>query len=144
VTAEAFRLPLYEYQCPKCGRFELIRKFSDPALTICPTCGSEIQKLFSAPAIQFKGTGWYITDYARKSEGKGGKGDSAKGEGGASEASKGESSKSEGSKSEGSKSEASKSEGSKSESAKDSGGSSGNKASSASTTASKTGGGKTS
>jgi putative FmdB family regulatory protein len=136
VTSEAFRLPLYEYQCPKCGRFELIRKFSDPALTICPTCGSEVQKLFSAPAIQFKGTGWYITDYARKSDGKGGKGDSAKGEGGASEASKGE-----GPKSEGSKSEASKSEGSKSESAKDSGASSGNKAASSTTSATKTGGG---
>ena len=62
-------MPLYEYQCPKCGRFELIRKFSDPALTACPTCGAEIQKLASAPAIQFKGTGWYITDYARKSGG---------------------------------------------------------------------------
>jgi putative FmdB family regulatory protein len=59
-------LPLYEYQCPKCGRFELIRKFSDEPLTECPTCGSEIQKLMSAPAIQFKGTGWYITDYAKK------------------------------------------------------------------------------
>jgi putative FmdB family regulatory protein len=59
-------LPLYEYQCPKCGRFELIRKFSDEPLTKCPTCGSEIQKLMSAPAIQFKGTGWYITDYAKK------------------------------------------------------------------------------
>jgi len=117
-------LPLYEYQCPKCGRFELIRKFSDPALTICPTCGSEVQKLFSAPAIQFKGTGWYITDYARKSDGKGGKGDSA-----------------EGPKSEGSKSEASKSEGSKSEGAKDSGASSGSKAASSTTSATKTGGG---
>jgi putative FmdB family regulatory protein len=137
VTAEAFRLPLYEYQCPKCGRFELIRKFSDPALTTCPTCGSEVQKLFSAPAIQFKGTGWYITDYARKSDGKGGKGDSAKGEGGASEAA----SKGEGPKSEGSKSEASKSEGSKSEGAKDSGASSGNKAASSTTSATKTGGG---
>ena len=62
-------MPLYEYQCPKDGRFEVIRKFSDPPLTICPTCGSEIQKLASAPAIQFKGTGWYITDYARKSSG---------------------------------------------------------------------------
>jgi putative FmdB family regulatory protein len=134
VTAEAFRLPLYEYQCPKCGRFELIRKFSDPALTICPTCGSEVQKLFSAPAIQFKGTGWYITDYARKSDGKGGKGDSAEG-------SKSEGSKSEASKSEGSKSEGSKSEGSKSESAKDSGASSGNKAASSTTSATKTGGG---
>jgi putative FmdB family regulatory protein len=59
-------VPLYEYQCPTCGRFELIRKFSDEPLTVCPTCGAEVQKLLSAPAIQFKGTGWYITDYARK------------------------------------------------------------------------------
>ena len=60
-------MPLYEYQCGRCGRFELIRKFSDPALEVCPTCGGEVQKQFSAPAIQFKGTGWYVTDYARKS-----------------------------------------------------------------------------
>src|SRR5438876_12157456 len=60
-------MPLYEYQCPRCGRFELIQKFSDSPLTVCPTCGSEVQKLPSAPAIQFKGTGWYVTDYARKS-----------------------------------------------------------------------------
>jgi putative FmdB family regulatory protein len=65
-------VPLYEYQCAQCGRFEVIRKFSDPPLSVCPTCGSEIQKLLSAPAIQFKGTGWYITDYARKSSGSGG------------------------------------------------------------------------
>ena len=62
-------MPLYEYQCGRCGRFEIIRKFSDAPLTVCPTCGKEVQKLFSAPAIQFKGTGWYITDYARKSPG---------------------------------------------------------------------------
>ena len=62
-------MPLYEYQCARCGRFEVIRKFSDPPLLACPTCGGEIQKLASAPAIQFKGTGWYITDYARKSTG---------------------------------------------------------------------------
>jgi len=60
-------VPLYEYECARCGRFEVIRKFSDPPLDACPTCGGEIQKMFSAPAIQFKGTGWYITDYARKS-----------------------------------------------------------------------------
>lgn len=59
-------VPLYEYQCGKCGRFELIQKFSDAPLSVCPTCGQEVQKLLSAPAIQFKGTGWYITDYARK------------------------------------------------------------------------------
>ena len=71
-------MPLYEYQCPKCGRFEVIRKFSDAPLSACPTCGREIQKLPSAPAIQFKGSGWYVTDYARKSPG----GDASKGESG--------------------------------------------------------------
>ena len=125
--SEVFALPLYEYQCPKCGRFELIRKFSDETVTKCPTCGSDVQKLLYAPAIQFKGTGWYITDYARKSDGKG-KGESGKGEG----------AKSEGSSSEGGKSEGTKSEGAKSEGAKDSGSSSGDKAAaSTSTTASK-------
>lgn len=59
-------MPLYEYQCAKCGRFEIIQKFSDSPLSVCPTCGQDVQKLLSAPAIQFKGTGWYITDYARK------------------------------------------------------------------------------
>ena len=67
--AEAFALPLYEYQCPTDGVFELVRKFSDPPLVACPTCGGPIEKLVSAPAIQFKGSGWYITDYARKSTG---------------------------------------------------------------------------
>jgi putative FmdB family regulatory protein len=59
-------VPLYEYECKKDGRFELIRKFSDPPVTACPTCGQPIEKLLSSPAIQFKGSGWYITDYARK------------------------------------------------------------------------------
>ncbi len=62
-------MPLYEYECPKDGTFELVRKFSDPPLLACPTCGGPIEKLVSAPAIQFKGSGWYITDYARKSTG---------------------------------------------------------------------------
>ena len=62
-------MPLYEYQCPKDGTFELVRRFSDPPLEACPTCGGPIEKLLSAPAIQFKGSGWYITDYARKSTG---------------------------------------------------------------------------
>ncbi len=62
-------MPLYEYQCPNDGTFEKMQKFSDPPLTACPTCGGPIEKLLSAPAIQFKGTGWYITDYARKSGG---------------------------------------------------------------------------
>lgn len=59
-------MPLYEYQCEKCGRFERIVKFSDPPLAACPTCNGAVQKLFSSPAIQFKGSGFYITDYAKK------------------------------------------------------------------------------
>jgi putative FmdB family regulatory protein len=60
-------MPLYEYQCDACGhRFEAIRKFSDPPIETCPTCGSVVHKLQSAPAFQFKGSGWYITDYAKK------------------------------------------------------------------------------
>jgi putative FmdB family regulatory protein len=64
-------MPLYEYECEDCGRFELLQRFSDPPLTACPRCGSRVEKLLSAPAIQFKGTGWYVTDYARKSSGNG-------------------------------------------------------------------------
>ncbi len=59
-------MPLYEYECQKCGvRFEEIQKFSDPLLTEHDDCGGALKKLLSAPAIQFKGTGWYVTDYAR-------------------------------------------------------------------------------
>ena len=83
-------MPLYEYECDDCGhRFELIRKFSDPPVSVCPMCTGRVRKLVSSPAIQFKGTGWYVTDYARKPpgdkppseaakpapDGKGGKGD---------------------------------------------------------------------
>jgi putative FmdB family regulatory protein len=61
-------MPLYEYECVTNGhRFERIQKFSDPPIAVCPTCGSEVRKLLSSPAIQFKGSGWYITDYAKKS-----------------------------------------------------------------------------
>ena len=61
-------MPLYEYQCEACGeRFELIQKFSDPPPDACRKCGKgPVQRLMSSPAIQFKGTGWYITDYAQK------------------------------------------------------------------------------
>ena len=59
-------MPLYEYQCDACGhRFEVIQKFSDAPLTTCPQCDGVLRKLLSSPAIQFKGSGWYITDYAR-------------------------------------------------------------------------------
>lgn len=75
-------MPLYEYKCPACGDFELIRKFSDAPLAHCPTCGAPVQKLLSAPAFQFKGTGWYVTDYAKKSGAPSSSSDSGKSEGG--------------------------------------------------------------
>jgi putative FmdB family regulatory protein len=67
-------MPLYEYQCDACGStFEKIRKFSDPPLDVCEKCGKgPVRKLISSPAIQFKGSGWYITDYAKKSTTEGG------------------------------------------------------------------------
>jgi putative FmdB family regulatory protein len=93
---EVSEVPLYEYECAACGRFELIQKFSDAPLTACPTCGREVHKLLSAPAIQFKGTGWYITDYARKSGGPDGKSSTSK-DGGKDSSSKDSSSKDAGS-----------------------------------------------
>ena len=68
-------MPLYEYQCEACGkRFEKIQKFSDPLADVCVHCGKgPVTKLPSSPAIQFKGSGWYITDYAKKSTSPAGK-----------------------------------------------------------------------
>ncbi len=61
-------MPLYEYRCLKCGvQREKIQKFSDPVLTTCEKCGGQLERLVSSAAIQFKGSGWYVTDYARKS-----------------------------------------------------------------------------
>ncbi len=61
-------MPLYEYQCEKCGhRFEKIQKFSDKPIKKCPECGGRVKQLISPPAVQFKGSGWYVTDYAKKS-----------------------------------------------------------------------------
>ena len=77
-------MPLYEYQCTACGkRIEKIQKFADEPLTECPECGGKLERLLSSSAIQFKGSGWYVTDYAKKSSGgsksdSDGKGDSAK------------------------------------------------------------------
>jgi putative FmdB family regulatory protein len=69
-------VPLYEYQCKKCKhKFEKIQKFSDRPIRKCPECGGPVEKIQHAPAVQFKGTGWYVTDY-------GGKGDKSKADGG--------------------------------------------------------------
>jgi putative FmdB family regulatory protein len=62
-------VPLYEYQCKKCKhKFEKIQKFSDPPIKKCPECGGPVEKLLHAPAVQFKGTGWYVTDYGGKTD----------------------------------------------------------------------------
>ncbi len=62
-------MPLYEFECEDCKtRFERIQKFTDPNPDVCPACGKgQIRRMFSSPAIQFKGSGFYITDYAKKS-----------------------------------------------------------------------------
>jgi putative FmdB family regulatory protein len=65
-------MPLYEYECKKCGhRFEKIQKFSDKMVKKCPECGGQVEQMISAPAVQFKGSGWYVTDYAKKSSSQG-------------------------------------------------------------------------
>ena len=63
-------MPLYEYRCTQCGhRVEKIEKVSGPHLKNCPQCNGKVERLPAAPAIQFKGSGWYVTDYARKTSG---------------------------------------------------------------------------
>jgi len=74
-------MPNYEYLCKKCGhRFEQIRKFSDKQLRKCPECGGVIEQVISAPAVQFKGSGWYVTDYAKKGAGSASSSSSSEGE----------------------------------------------------------------
>lgn len=77
-------MPLYEYECMKCGkRTEKIESVSGPYLKKCPHCGGKVESVLTAPAIQFKGSGWYVTDYAGKSRGSDGdakKADSAAGD----------------------------------------------------------------
>jgi putative FmdB family regulatory protein len=64
-------VPLYEYRCKQCGhQFEKIQSFSAPEIKECPVCKGEVERLISAPAVQFKGSGWYVTDYAGKSNAK--------------------------------------------------------------------------
>lgn len=71
-------MPLYEYECVACGRrFEALQKFSDEPLRVCARCGGSVNRLISSSAIQFKGTGWYVTDYARKAAASESKSDGA-------------------------------------------------------------------
>src|SRR5688572_7742833 len=99
-------MPIYEYQCKACSdRQEVIQNFSDAPLTQCSKCGGEMKKLHSSPAIQFKGSGFYKTDYASgssksdSSKGDSSKGDTGKGDSAKSDSGKGDSAKSESSKS---------------------------------------------
>ncbi len=106
-------MPLYEYQCKKCGhRFEKIQKFSDRMVKKCPDCGGPVEQMISAPAVQFKGSGWYVTDYAKKSSSPGSSG----GDSGSKEK-KDDKPKSDSSSKEGSSKESTSKEGSSKESA---------------------------
>lgn len=119
-------MPLYEYKCKKCGhQFEKIQKYSDRMVKKCPDCGGRVEQTITAPAVQFKGTGWYVTDYAKKSSGlsssDGGskdakKEDKAKSDSGAKESSAKESSSKESSSKESSSSSSSSRESSSKES----------------------------
>lgn len=71
-------MPIYEYDCQRCGTFEATQRITDKPLTKCPTCKSKVRKLISNTSFQLKGTGWYVTDYARKGKSEDGKSDTAK------------------------------------------------------------------
>src|ERR1700677_3332747 len=121
-------MPLFEYKCKKCGhQFEKIQKYSDRMVKKCPDCGGRVEQTITAPAVQFKGTGWYVTDYAKKSSGlsssDGGskdskKEDKSKSDSGAKESSSKESSSKESSSKESSSSSSSRDSSSKESSSK--------------------------
>ena len=116
-------MPLYEYECDACARrFEVIQKFSDPAPEACRHCGKgPVHRLASSPAIQFKGTGWYITDYAQKGKSdsstipSGKSSDGGKSESGASSSAEGSAGASDGAKSDSGKSDSARSDNAKSD-----------------------------
>lgn len=74
-------MPIYEYQCDKCGTFETTQRITEKPLAKCPTCKGKVRKLISNTSFQLKGTGWYITDYARKGKSDDGKSDISKSDG---------------------------------------------------------------
>jgi putative FmdB family regulatory protein len=101
-------MPTYEYKCPKCGEFEVTQRITENALKKCPTCKSKVERLLSRTSFILKGTGWYVTDYAKKPSGDASKADAPKADSAKSDSSGSESSGSDSSKSDASsKSEAS-------------------------------------
>lgn len=113
-------MPLYEYVCDACGhRFEIIQKFSDAAPEACPACGKgPVVRQFSSPAIQFKGSGFYITDYAHKEKGPLDRRSAESGGGDKSEGAKADGSKADGSKTEGARTDGAKTDSGKTEKTK--------------------------
>jgi putative FmdB family regulatory protein len=110
-------MPLYEYECKKCGhRFEKIQKFSDRMVKKCPECGGQVEQMISAPAVQFKGTGWYVTDYAKKSSSPGSSGGDSSSKDSSSKEKKDDKAKSDSSSKEGSSKETSSKDSSSKES----------------------------
>src|ERR1700685_570103 len=108
-------MPLYEYKCKKCGhQFEKIQKYSDRMVKKCPDCGGRVEQTITAPAVQFKGTGWYVTDYAKKSSGL------SSSDGGSKDSKKEDKSKSDSGAKESSSKESSSKESSSSSSSRDS------------------------
>src|SRR6185369_1439613 len=113
-------MPVYEYRCQKCGDFEITQRITDRPLAKCPTCKSKVKRLISNTSFQLKGTGWYITDYARKGQ-TNGESKSDNGSKSSSSESKSDSSSKSSSSSE-SKSEPKKTESTKSETSSSSSG----------------------
>src|SRR5262245_38683865 len=70
-------MPIYEYACEHCGVFEEMQRITDPPLAKCPKCKRKVRRLISQTSFQLKGSGWYVTDYARKGNGGGAKKDDA-------------------------------------------------------------------
>ena len=114
-------MPLYEYECKKCGhRFEKIQKFSDKMVKKCPECGGQVEQMISAPAVQFKGSGWYVTDYAKKTSSPGSSGGDSGSKDKSDDKSKSDSSSKDASSKDSSSKDSSSKEGSKAGSSKES------------------------
>ena len=129
-------MPIYDYVCPDGHRFEVVQRFSDDPVAVCEVCGKPVQRVLHAPAVHYKGKGFYATDYGRR---KGGNGDKADGSSSESGAKEGAAASSGGSDGAGSKTESkteSKSSESKSTESKSSGGDSGSKSSGSGSSAS--------
>ncbi|MFN2238050.1 MAG: FmdB family zinc ribbon protein [Thermoanaerobaculia bacterium] len=114
-------MPLYEYQCQECAEtHEIVQRFSDEPQTICPSCGGVLKKLISSPAIRFKGSGFYLTDYGKGTAGPASRVTGGNGGSDASSANDSSSAPSESTKSDSAKPDSSKADSAKSDAPKSS------------------------